>query len=211
MRRKSCGQTTHQVLKLQAAQFPDALAKDLSAAQIAYAGDVLFGFHSAPKGRVLQQAIIHTLASSDGSTPVQEAPPGLRVNGSRRAAHQSEFDFMYGERRVECKGASLAWSRQRWCVKWTNIKFDKALFDDLFLALHSPGRIDVLRHDGVAGVSSLGVRTAVHGHQVTVCGSSGLQDPVDARIEILQKMQQAPNDCQHIGTTDLFTTLSRRS
>ena len=200
VRRKSWGQTTHQVLKLQAAQFPDALAQDLSVTQIAYAGDLLFGLHTTPKGRVLQQAIVHTLAMSDGSTPVQEAPPGLCVNGRKRAAHQSEFDFMYGERRVECKGTSLAWSGQHWCARWSNIKFDKALFDDLFLALHSPGRIDVLRHDGVSGVSSFGVRTAVHGHQVSVRGSSGLQDPVHACIEILQKMQQAPNGCQHIGS-----------
>ena len=198
----SCGKKTRQLLTLQASQFPDDLAQELTATQAAYVGDPLLGLEGTQKGRVLQQAIVQTLAGSAGSTRVQEAAPGLCVNGSRRAAHQMEFDFMYGSRRVECKGTSLAWSRARrsWSATWTNIKFSQACFDDLFLALHSPGRIDVLRHDGMSYVSTQGARTAALGHMVRVCGSTELEDAGQACQEIVEKLQKAPNTCHHIGS-----------
>ncbi|CAE7811596.1 unnamed protein product [Symbiodinium sp. CCMP2456] len=196
------GRRTRQLLTLRAAQFPDALANELSPTQAAYVGDPLFGLHSTSKGRVLQQAIVHTLTSSDDPATVQDAAPGLCVNGSKRAAHQSEFDFMYGGRRVECKGTSLAWSRacRSWRATWANIKFDKACFDDLFLALHTPGQIDVLRHDGTAFVSAQGARTAGLGHVVVVRGSTGLEDAGQACQGMLEKLQKRPNSCQNIGS-----------
>ncbi|CAE7381898.1 unnamed protein product [Symbiodinium sp. CCMP2592] len=208
----SWGEMTRQLLTLRAAQFPDALAQELSATQAAYVGDPLFGLESTLKGRVLQQAIAETLSSLDFSTPVQEAVPGLCVNGNTRATHQSEFDFMHGERRVECKGTSLAWSAKgHWHATWTRIKLGKALFDDLLLALHSPGRVDVLRHDGMAGVATQGVRTEIHGHAVRVHGSRGLEDPSEACQEIVQKMQEAPNSCHHIGSLPTDSGVIERS
>ena len=198
----SCGKKTRQLLTLQASQVPDALAQELTATQAAYVEDPLLGLESTQKGRVLQQAIVQTLAGSDGSIRVHQAAPGLCVNGSRRAAHQAEFDFMYGSRRVECKGTSLAWSRasRSWSATWTNIKFSQACFDDLFLALHSPGRIDVLQHDGMSFVSAQGARTAALGHTVKVRGSSALEDAGQACQEIVEKLEKAPNTCHHIGS-----------
>ena len=173
----SSNKTRRQVMTLDAAQLRLTQAEGLSVTQTAYIGDPLYQFHGVRKGRLFQQAISQTLVSSPYSKLQREATSGLRVNGSRRSAHQSEFDFMHGERRVECKGASLAWMRHRsWFAQWCNIKFDLGLFDDLFLALHSPGRIDVILHDGVTGRARSGVRTVSHGHAVR--GKPGLpRDP----------------------------------
>ena len=53
----SCGKKTRQLLTLQASQFPDALAQELTATQAAYVEDPLLGLESTQKGRVLQQAL----------------------------------------------------------------------------------------------------------------------------------------------------------
>ena len=84
--------------------------------------------------------------------------------------------------------------------EWYKIKFDQQLFDDLFLALHSPGRIDIILHDGVTGITRSGVRTTSHGHDVRVQASRGVEDASQACQEILDKMLRAPGSCQHIGT-----------
>ena len=86
---------------------------------------------------------------------------------------------MHGERKVECKGTSLAWviRQQSWVARWHKVKFDQQLFDDLFLALHSPGRIDIILHDGVTGITRSGVRTMCHGHEVRAAAAGGLYEP----------------------------------
>ncbi|CAE7596143.1 unnamed protein product, partial [Symbiodinium sp. CCMP2456] len=198
----SSTKTQRNVMTLDAAQFGLIQAEEMSVTQLAYIGDPLYQFHGFRKGRLLQQAISQTLASSPCSKLQRQATCGRRVNGASRGAHQSEFDFMHGERRVECKGASLAWvsSQRSWAASWYKIKFDQDLFDDLFLALHSPGRIDVILHDGVTGVTTSGVRTMSHGHDVRVRASHGVEDASQACQEILDKMLQAPGSCQHMGT-----------
>ncbi|CAE7197329.1 mad2l1-1 [Symbiodinium sp. CCMP2592] len=191
-----------QVLTLQAAQFADAFASPPSVTSEAYSNDPVFKLHGAQKGRVLQKAIWNSLAKSSPSMQLSDACPGSCVDGRRRAPHQAEFDFTYGGRRVECKGASMVWNptRHSWYARWHRIKFNLACFDELFLAFHSPGQVDIILHDGHAGVSSWGSRTTALGHMVSFAAGRAIDDPANARQQILAKMLQPSGLCKHFAT-----------
>ncbi|CAE7231170.1 mad2l1-1 [Symbiodinium sp. CCMP2592] len=193
-----------QVLTLRAAQFPDAFATEPSVTAAAYADDPLFKLGAFRKGQLLQRATWKTLVKLNPSFQLSKvkADPGLRVDGRRRAQHQAEFDFMCGTRRVECKSASMQWmpSWRYWRVSWTAIKFNQAYFDDLVLALHSPGQVDIVLHDGTAGVSTMGTKTPILGHAVQFRAGRGFEDPAVARRNILGKMLQPVHLCQHLAT-----------
>ena len=192
-----------QVLTLRAAQFPDALFVDKpSVTTAAYADDPLFKLHGSRKGRVMQNIIQKTLVESSPHLQFSEADPGSRVDGRRRGRHQAEFDFMCGRRRIECKGASMAWipTRRSWNVSWVRIKFNQDYFDDLVLAFHSPGQVDIVLHDGTTGVCSMGLKTEILGHSIQFVSGIGVDDPAAARRNILAKMLQTTQFCQHIAT-----------
>ncbi|CAE7384948.1 mad2l1-1 [Symbiodinium necroappetens] len=191
-----------QVLTLRAAQFPDAFASQPSVTSEAYSNDPVFKLHGAQKGRVLQKAIWNSLAKSSPSTQLSKACPGSRVDGGRRAPHQAEFDFTRGGRRVECKGASMTWhaARHSWYVQWNRIKFNQAYFDDLFLAFHSPCQVDIILHNGLAGVSSWGSLTPALGHMVSFAAGRAIDNPAKARQQILAKMLRPSHLCKHFAT-----------
>ena len=191
-----------EVLTLQAAQFPDFFASSPSETSEAYSNDPVFRLHGAQKGRVLQKAIWNSLAKSSPSMQLSKASPGSRADGGRRAPHQAEFDFTYGDRRVECKGASMTWhpTRRCWLAVWNRIKFNLECFDDLFLAFHSPGQVDIILHDGFAGVSSEGSRTTALGHRISIAAGRAIDDPADAREQILAKMLCPSRLCKHFAT-----------
>ncbi|CAE7796643.1 mad2l1-1 [Symbiodinium sp. CCMP2456] len=193
---------SRQVLTLRAAQFPDAFATQASVTAAAYADDPLFKLHGFRKGHVLQKAIWKTLVKANPSVQLSQSDPGSRADGRRRGHHQAEFDFVWDARRVECKGASIAWLvRERlWRVSWVKIKFNHGRFDDLLLALHSPGQVDIILHDGAAGVSKMGSRTLISGHAVQFRAGRGFEDPAVARRTILAKMLQPMHLCQHLAT-----------
>ena len=190
------------VLTLTAAQFPNAFGVDHSVTQAAYAKDPLFKLHGVRKGRVLQQAVWWTLATTSPCTSLMKPPLGRCANGARRGDNQGEFDFAYGKRRVECKGASMAWvaANRCWSVTWCKIKFRKAFFDDLFLALHSPGYVDIVLHDGVTGITEAGVKTAFLGHNVRVKAAQGCHDAGEACKQILGKLLSSQNGCRHVAS-----------
>ena len=186
------------VLTLSAAQFPELLEASTSLTQQAYAREPLFDLPGPHKGRVMQKAIQHTLANSFPSIRFSEAPSGAPANGHKRGGNQGEFDFMCNDRRVECKGTSMAWDRDlaRWRARWVKVKLDK--FDDLLLALHSPGQIDVVQHDHVTGITNAGCGTSVLGYVVQAVASRGNHDACRAREEILEKMRT--HSCRHLAT-----------
>ena len=191
-----------QVLTLTAAEFPMIFEQDFSTTRAAYANDPLFTLHAPWKGRVLQKAILQTLADRFPSVPVEKVLPGMRINGTRRGDNQGEFDFTHGGRRVECRGTTLAWSSElcNWAARWSNIKFNQDFFDDLYLALHSPGQVDIVLHDGVAGIAESGVKTIHRGNNVNIYGACGTHSAREACQEILQKMLIPPHGCEHIAT-----------
>ena len=190
------------VLTLTAAQFPEAFGEDRSVTNAAYAGDPLFKLHGPRKGRVLQQAVWQVLHTRSPCIPLTSAQPGQRANGSKRGDNQGEFDFAHGDRRAECKGTSMAWvaANRCWAARWQKIKFKHGLFDDLFLALHSPGHVDVVWHDCVTGISHAGVKTAFLGHNVRVNAAKGCHDAGEACTEILRKLVSSQNRCQHVAS-----------
>ncbi|CAE7941343.1 SECY [Symbiodinium sp. KB8] len=115
-------------------------------------------------GRVLQKAIWRTLADKFPSVPLEEALPGMRINGTR------------------------------------SIKFNQYYFDDLYLALHSPGQVDIVLHDGVAGIAESGKSTIHRGNSVNILGACGKHTAREACREILQKLLSPPHGCKHIAT-----------
>ena len=184
------------------AQIPGSFEENPSSVtQTAYAEDPLYELHGPRKGRVLQQVVRQTLAEVFPSVSFTEPPPGICANGSRRGNHLAEFDFRHGDRRVECKGTSMAWDsfHHRWFACWMAIKFKQAIFDDLFLALHSPGWVDVVRHDGAAAVAEAGVRTAFVGHAVRVYAARGCFDAREARQDIVRKLLTPPHACENLA------------
>ena len=200
----SFGCCRRQVLTLTVAQIPGSFEDEnpSSISQTAYAEDPLFRLHCLRKGRVLQQVARQTLAEVFPSVPLTEPPRGLCANGSRRGNHTAEFDFRHGDRRVECKGTSMAFcsTHHRWFADWSGIKFKQAIFDDLFLVLHSPGWVDVVRHDGAAAVAEAGVRTAFVGQSVRVYAARGCSDAREARQVILRKLLTSSHACEQLAT-----------
>ena len=178
-----------QVVTLTAAQFPMILDEEGSTIRAAYATDPLFSLHAPWKGGVLQKAISHTFADKFPSVPLEKALPGMRMNGTRRGGNQGEFDFTHGGLRVECRSTNLAWNYgcRGWAARWRSIKFNQCYFDDLYLALHSPGQVDIVLHDGVAGIAESGKSTLHRGNSVNILGACGKHTAREACREILQK------------------------
>ena len=102
--------------------------------------------------------------------------------------------------RVEFKSSTLLWdpSLCRWSVRFQSIKlssaFGPAAFDELWLGLHSPFGVHILKHVGSFGVSSAGTRTHTDGHSVQAYGPVKQEDPKVALEAILAKFHAASCD-----------------
>jgi hypothetical protein len=71
-------------------------------------------------------------------------------------------------------------------------------FDELLLALYTPAGVYFYRHDGQLGVSSVGLLTAVTGHDIKVYGPRGERDWSAALHEsILPKLDTS--DCEQLA------------
>ncbi|CAE7942403.1 mad2l1-1 [Symbiodinium necroappetens] len=196
------------ILTLRASNFPEIFDRRPSTADAAFAGDPLCQLEASRRGKVIQKLLRDNSAIFSPSGTSSEAPRGLRVNGQRRARHQSEFDWSLNGRRMECKSTRLAWdpSQSRWFARWRAIKFRKedsnsaCSFDDLILVLHSPFRLDIIMHDFNAFVNTQGDRTPTIGHTVCCRASAASTDALHASESIIQKLIQHPGSCHHIAS-----------
>ena len=191
------------VLTLQASQFAHILGEGLSPTEAAYGDDLLSRLTEQQRARILQRASFHAMAVMLPNSKFMQGPAGLRHDGSRRGRHQSEHDYLYDGRNVECKSTRMRWDSwtQSWTATWRNIKFDQAAgaIDDLVLALHSPHRVDVLLHDHAIGVKHDGVRTGHRGHVVCIRAERGLANTAQGRDSILRKLLEPPGRCSKIA------------
>ena len=199
------------VLTLQASQFAHILEEGPSPTDLAYKDDLLSRLTDQQKARVLQRASLHAMTTMLPDSKFTQAPAGLRVDGRRRGQHQSEHDYCHGGRHVECKGTTMRWDSyaQRWVARWHHIKFQQLSgpIDDLVLALHSPGQVDVVLHDHIIGVARDGMRTCILGNQVVVYADRAFVSSSEARGNILHKMSEVPGACQKVATLETHGSL----
>ena len=189
-------------LTFRAAQFSHILEEPPTTTETAYAEDPLAKMTQAQKGRILQVASLHAMQSVFPRSIFSEAPTGSRCNGARRGINQSPHDFVCDGRNVECKGTSIIWHRTKrsWLAHWQHIKFRQAagMIHHLVLAMHSPGRVDILLHDHAFGIARHGVRTNSQGYSVNVHAGRGLLCPNQACEKMLRKMTDTPGSCRQL-------------
>ena len=194
------------VLTLQASQFAHLLDEGPSPTDLAYKDDALSRLTEQQRARILQQASLHAMVTMLPNSKFTQAPAGLRVDGRRRGQQHSEHDYCHGGRNVECKSTTMRWDShsQRWAATWRQIKFHQpsGLIDDLVLALHSPGQVDVLLHDHITGVARDGIRTWTLGHKVQVNANKVHVSSPEARGNILHKMLEVPGACKRVATLE---------
>jgi len=124
-----------------------------------------------------------------------EAVAGERVDGTRRAQNQAEYDWQRDDKRVACKSAQLTWqqSKAHWNLSFKNVKLRRkgapeAAFDELLLAAYTPSGVHIFRHDLRTGVTSAGKGTVAMGQEIRFSGPSNEPDWRKARDAILEKM-----------------------
>ena len=134
-----------------------------------FADAPLASLSSGTRGNVLERVVRHVLARTLG-VPVTAAPPGECVDGGARGASSTACDFLiHGTTRVEVKASLMSWdkSHRRWILQFQAVKPE--LHDVLYLAFMAPDGVHVFVHDGHAGVSTTGKKTASTGKQIIFC------------------------------------------
>ena len=163
-----------------------------------YAGTTVGDLSQAQQGRFLQEWAKKVLQEKNPGVAIGDPKPGKRCNGSQRAGHQAEYDFIMDGRRVEIKSARLVWvsTERRWMARFQAIKISDAsdaerpepAFDDLFLVIMSPRGLLLIRHDHTTGVTTCGKATPVTGHRIQIYGRRGSHHWEEALERILRNL-----------------------
>ena len=118
-------------------------------------------------------------------------------SGTIRNQQSASVDWIRDGKRVEAKSAQLTFDTccQTWRCVFFGIKHD--CFDELLLAIYSPRGLDVFKHDGLFGLSTMGVATETCGKSIFVRAPSGESDPIRALQFIEAKLEA--NNCPCIA------------
>ena len=187
-----------QFLTLGASQFKHIWA-DAGRTAGPYNNHPLAIMNSKRRSMVLEDWARKMLEEATANCLVQDPVPGKRIDGRRRSVCNAEYDFLFNGRRVEVKSSQLRWenSGRRWKVSFGGVRF--GAFDDLFLVIFSPHRLDLLKHDQKTGISRPGLATECRGGTVAICGSANWQNSIDI---ILSKLCEGGNSL-HLGRTSI--------
>lgn len=153
---------------------------------------------SPPRRGAVLESVVRSIYSNVYADQVSEnSIPGRCVNGSMRSLYNAEYDWLCNGRRVECKSSQLRWSnRDGWLFKFSHIKFK--LFDDLLLALYTPQRLYIYRHDRELGLSSVGIATSACGRDIYLYSARREQLWRTACDIIITKLDADSNSCERI-------------
>ena len=176
-----------------------------------YDGHPLAQLNAARRGAVLQEWARQMLQRQHPNSLIEDAVPGMCVNGRRRNKSQAQYDFMLDGRKVEIKSSQLQWARNEWKVDFRWVKFPqmmsqgRARFDDLYLVLFSPNWLHLVKHDLKTGILTNGVVTQIRGHRIQVHGgvNNGWEESLSA---ILRKLCEK-GDCSVVWKTRLSDSL----
>ena len=80
-----------------------------------YANTPLAGLGHNQQGRMCQEWARKMLQKKNPEAEILDPERGTCCNGSRRATHQAESDFLMDGRRVEIKSARMAWTSTPGC------------------------------------------------------------------------------------------------
>ena len=124
---------------------------------------------------------------------------GKTHNGFKRGETNASVDWKRDDMKVELKHAKVTFcSRAEWQIRFSNVKADAAVFDELWLAVYSPCGLYFLKHPPCyTSFGSRGVLTKITGRQLKVCAGRGL-DVQDAVDEIMMKLQA--RGCELLAT-----------
>ena len=154
---------------------------------------VLSGYR---RGVILQELCKKELAEMYPVKKIRDAIRGTRSDGTLRGSHQSEYDFLLDERRIECKSALMSWDKcsNSWQTTFTRVKLplkgvrEQAPFDDLYLSVLSPDSVHIIKHDLKSRVSRAGLSTGTCGYKINARGKRHQECLKVARSEILGKL-----------------------
>eukprot|EP00439_Symbiodinium_sp_Y106_P053455 s246_g7.t1 len=84
------------------------------------------------------------------------------------------------------------------------------MIQHLVLAMHTPGRVDILLHDHAFGIAFSGKTTKTQGHSIKVVGERGLLCPKQAAQKMLYKMVDAPGSCLRLQSWEICDSVLTR-
>ncbi|CAK0805064.1 unnamed protein product [Prorocentrum cordatum] len=164
------------------------------------------------RGSVLEAATRNIVRDMYPCAAIEDAVPGLCVNGSQRSQHMAKYDWLMDGRRVECKSARLSWESfsKTWSFTFRGIKAARmgvraqSAFDELILSFCTPRRLYIYRHDGAYSFSSDGVNTVWRGDVIRLRGPKNEVDWQLALRNILAKLDSSRNGCERLADVPLW-------
>ena len=124
--------------------------------------------------------------------------------------YHAEYDFRLNGRRVEIKSSQLKWNTGNgtWYVSFGGLKF--GAFDDLYLVIFSPQRLDLIKHDLTTGISMSGPLRQCISSGIKIYGKAQVPEALDT---VLAKLCEGGNSL-HVDRTNIddsaFKTLCDR-
>ncbi|CAE7594320.1 unnamed protein product [Symbiodinium sp. CCMP2592] len=165
----------------------------------AYGGCLLATISPTWRGHVLKTAARSIYSQQHPGCSMSDPVPGRRCDGTHRAFHQAEYDWMCDGRRIQCKTAQLCWSKKGlWRARFHNIKFDR--LDELLLVMYTPFRIHLFVHDRRTGIYGTGCRAASRGVVVQYSSPMGMHSCDEAARNVVEKVSSAS---RHLVTREL--------
>lgn len=121
--------------------------------------------NTARRGAVIEKWARQKLQESNPKCLVEDAVPGICVDGRQRSWNMAEYDFRCDGRKVEVKSAQLSQGvhGKRWRVRFQRIDFQQPAFDDLYLVIFSPKWLHLVKHDLQTAMSNSGREVRVFG------------------------------------------------
>eukprot|EP00933_Yihiella_yeosuensis_P027355 TRINITY_DN21239_c0_g1_i1.p1 TRINITY_DN21239_c0_g1~~TRINITY_DN21239_c0_g1_i1.p1 ORF type:complete len:401 (-),score=32.88 TRINITY_DN21239_c0_g1_i1:33-1235(-) len=150
------------------------------------------------RGDILEKVPRSTYSTLFPDEAVSDPVVGFRVNGTRRGRRQANYDWLASGRRIECKSSRLTFDKalNTWTVSFNRIQLHA--LDELFLVLHLPQKLLLIRHDLQLGLARCGKLTEFCGHKVQVRG--GRNESWQAALAtILCKFDQGGNQCKVVA------------
>ncbi|CAK0850403.1 unnamed protein product [Prorocentrum cordatum] len=164
------------------------------------------------RGSVLEAATRNIVRDMYPRAAIEDALPGLCVNGVQRSQHMANYDWLMDGRRVECKSSALSWesNRKSWSITFRGIKAARmgvraqSAFDELILSFCSPRRLYIYRHDGAYSFSTNGVQSLWSGDLIRIRGPRNEVDWQLALRNILAKLDGSRNGCERLADVPLW-------
>eukprot|EP00927_Polykrikos_kofoidii_P008114 TRINITY_DN13360_c0_g1_i2.p1 TRINITY_DN13360_c0_g1~~TRINITY_DN13360_c0_g1_i2.p1 ORF type:complete len:441 (+),score=23.63 TRINITY_DN13360_c0_g1_i2:85-1407(+) len=176
-----------------------------------FAGIPLSSISGSRRGDILADVARMVATEMDSRAKISDPISGKCCDGRLRGKNNSEYDWLWDSRRVECKSSQMRWCafHQHWCFSFTAVKLrfegtrSSAVFDELILILYTPERLYFYKHDFLHRVSSQGLKTSSSGHGILLSGPKYEQNWRIALEVILADLDADTNGCMFMSSLSL--------